>query len=226
MSQKPVINRILLDPNGPPIVITGGISFSEKFNITLDGIKPLGELSAEIKQDVLDSANPHECLLDDESQPEVTLGGEGNYTLFMKRDGNQMKFQLFTEEDDPISELASPVYEAELPASKMVETTTQMAEKTKSAFKEIMNKHGSNENHRNVRKFQNKITEDLYKVKFKHLMEALSGAVTFNKDFLMVVANIIEQLTIHENAHLLSKAGNKEVRVTFGGSGSEQKYTH
>lgn len=216
MSKKPVIKKIQLDPNGSPFLVTGSTTFSEEFNLTQDGIKPTG-LHAKFSQDVAFDSNPHVCPLDIDTQPKVKLGGEEDYVLFIRKNGKRIEFKLFIESDDPTSDNSTPVYEAEIAATKMMEITVAIARKTKPQMQQIMASAAGSMNDRKFQIFAKKVLDEADKMKSKVIMKALSGAITFNRDFLKVIANTIEAITMYENKGLIEEPG-KRVSVAFGGS--------
>ncbi|MEM9469741.1 MAG: hypothetical protein AAF988_06220 [Pseudomonadota bacterium] len=217
MSKKPVITRILLDPEGSPFLKNEGVEYTVSSGVFRTGQK----LDQDFNFNIMFFDHPHECPLEPPQQPKIKISGEENFILFMRKIDDKIEFKLFAETDDPSSNESKPVFEASMPSARILEIAADHFHDEKDKLLDIFRKNGSKMTSR-FKGAMRKSTKDGEEKKCKALMKVLYPVLEENKRFLGILSDAIEGITMKENIHLFDTPGVTR-DVSFG---PRTKYTN
>lgn len=223
--QKPIVTRILLDPNGPPFMkITGG-----KMTTTFSGIngqysKP--QQDARMNQVITYENHPHEMPLELHERPNVKIKGNNNYLMFLEKVDGKIKIKFFIDDDSFSAEESVPVFETEVASDSLVKIGLAMMKTDQKKLGQVLKKVAGNINHRTFKKFSDQHQNNTFQAKCRHLTRAIGSMVKPNKFFLGALIEAIEGITMHDHLDLIQKSGLKVSGVDIDTDGAKTKYTH
>ena len=215
MSQKSVITKIILDPNGSPFMQYAGSNMQEISSDQLSGVD-VSDRKVEMFQDVMFPEHPHEWRLSKKEQPRLALPGiEGNCILFGVKDHSIIKLKLYPETSDPTVGSGEAIVEVELDGIELQKKMDAVNKAHVTTLSDVLNRAGGNHEHRLVRRFQDKLRESTFKAQLPYL----KGAFDFvrpNQQFLLAIRDLVDGLTLQE-AHDIDPYRKAHSTLTVSG---------
>lgn len=197
MCAKPVVTKILLDPNGSPFMKCAGSNVKEIATAAFSGARADGQ-KAHMHQDIKFPEHPHEWPLNLDSRPTVELDIDENAVLWATKDRATITFRLYLETDLAEVNAENHIAEVEIDGIKLQQIQDTLSKKNAPQLHKLLDQAAGNHENRSVRKFYDKFKDDCFKAQLPYLRKAFSGILKPKPKFLITIRDAVDGLTLSE----------------------------